>query len=246
MEVPSLKLHESLQHRLIVESRVKMQTHIGTLRNFAAGRQLQCWQVAWASTPAVVRTLAGVQFAALALALLVSLAVTELGTHQGYERIAFAVPATQSATMPWESEVNAFGHKVHRAFGVRRATATEFAGWILEASERQRLEPELLASLVLTESSFRKNARSHVGAIGPAQVRPEFWSGFCGISNLNDPAENIYCGAQVLSHLKERCGGDMCALRAYNVGINSNRLQAGQRYVTKVGQYREHLRNYPL
>jgi hypothetical protein len=30
------------------------------------------------------------------------------------------------------------------------------------------------------------------------------------------------------------------------VGIHSNRLQAGQRYVTKVGRYREHLRNYPL
>ena len=40
----------------------------------------------------------------------------------------------------------------------------------------------LLASLVLIESSFRKDAVSHVGAIGPAQVRPEMWSSFCGSS----------------------------------------------------------------
>ena len=70
------------------------------------------------------------------------------------------------------------------------------------------LEPELLASLVLTESSFRKDVVSHVGAIGPAQVRPEYWSGFCGSNDLLDPAENIYCGAQVLSHLMDRCGDD--------------------------------------
>ena len=30
-----------------------------------------------------------------------------------------------------------------------------------------------LASLVQTESSFRKNVRSHIGAVGPAQVEGE-------------------------------------------------------------------------
>jgi soluble lytic murein transglycosylase-like protein len=148
--------------------------------------------------------------------------------------------------MPWDTEVDAFGYKVSQAFGVGRRTATEFAPWILEASRRQRIEPELLASLVLTESSFRKDARSHVGAIGPAQVRPEYWSGFCG-GDLQDPAENIYCGAQVLSHLLDRCGDDTdCALQAYNVGLHSSKDQAGRRYVTKIDRYTDHLRNYPL
>ena len=167
-------------------------------------------------------------------------------TDPGYQHLAFAVPAVEHIKVPWQSEVDAFGYKVSQAFGVRRHTATEFAVWILEASERQGLEPELLASLVLTESSFRKNARSHVGAVGPAQVRPEYWRGFCG-SDLDDPAENIYCGAQVLSHLIDRCGDDTsCALQAYNVGIHSTRVQAGRRYVSKIDRYRDHLRNYPL
>jgi soluble lytic murein transglycosylase-like protein len=176
-----------------------------------------------------------------------ALVVSFNGTNKGYERITFALPAVEHTNIPWHSEVDAFGHKVSQAFGVRRNTATEFAGWILEASERQGLEPELLASLVLTESSFRKDVVSHVGAIGPAQVRPEYWSGFCGSSDLLDPAENIYCGAQVLSHLMDRCGDDtICALTAYNIGPYGEEVQAGRRYVSKVGRYRETLRKYPL
>jgi soluble lytic murein transglycosylase-like protein len=163
-----------------------------------------------------------------------------------YQTFAFAVPAPENSYVTWNTEVSEFGTKVSQAFGVRPSTATEFAGWILEASTRQELEPELLASLVLTESSFRKNVRSHVGAIGPAQVRPEFWSNFCGISNLHDPAENIYCGAQVLSHLRDRCGDEGCALHAYNVGLYAPRHQAGFRYVAKIDHYREQLLNLPL
>jgi hypothetical protein len=182
---------------------------------------------------------------AVIAALVVAVGVANVGVHQGYERVSFALPAPEQTQIPWSSEVDAFGGKVAQAFGVRRSTATEFAGWILEASTRQELEPELIASLVLTESSFRKNARSHVGAIGPAQVRPEYWSGFCG-SNLHDPAENIYCGAQVLSHLRDRCGDDGCALEAYNVGIYGRRENAARRYVSKIDRYRDQLRNVPL
>jgi hypothetical protein len=163
-----------------------------------------------------------------------------------YELVSFAVPAPKRAQIPWEDEVGAFGHKVAEALGVRRSTAMEFAGWILEAAERQDLDPELMASLVLTESSFRKNVRSHVGAVGPAQIRPEFWSRFCGITNLQDPAENIYCGAQVLSHLRDRCGDEGCALQAYNIGYYGRRVNAGRRYVAKIDYYRDQLRNYPL
>lgn len=197
--------------------------------------------------PGPLRTWLVVHAVAIATLAVVTTVVSVNDGMRGQQRIAFALPAVEHSYMPWRTEVDAFGHKVHRAFGVRRHTATEFAGWILEASERQGIDPELLASLVLTESSFRKNVRSHVGAVGPAQVRPEMWSGFCGSSDLGDPAENIYCGAQVLSHLLDRCGDDTgCALIAYNVGPYSDRQQAGRRYVSKIDRYRDTLRNYPL
>ena len=175
-----------------------------------------------------------------------TLLVVNVFAHQGYERVAFAIPAAEYRSVPWQSEVDAFGARVSQAFGVRRSTANEFANWILEASLRQDIDPELLASLVHTESTFRKEALSAVGAIGPAQVRPHYWSGFCGSSNLHDPAENIYCGAQVLSHLRDRCGNDICALRAYNIGMYSNEVQAAQRYVAKIDWARDRLRSHAL
>lgn len=154
-----------------------------------------------------------------------------------YELVAFAVPAKPVNQRPWGVEVNQFASKVTRAFGVRATTAQEFSGWILEASERHDFEPELIASLVLTESSFRKQVRSHVGALGPAQVRPEMWGSFCGASDLTDPAENIYCGAQVLAHLRDICGDNTCALKAYNVGRYSKHHEAANRYIAKIDKH---------
>ncbi len=200
----------------------------------------------WQAVPRVFRVLVSWHLVFVFALAAVASVVSFNGTHPGYQRIAFALPAVEHISVPWHSEVDAFGHKVSQAFGVHRSTATEFAGWILEASERQGIEPELLASLVLTESSFNKDARSHLGAIGPAQVRPEFWSTFCG-GDLKDPADNIYCGAQVLSHLLDRCGDDtVCALTAYNIGPYGSEEQAGRRYVSKVDEYTETLRKYPL
>ena len=161
--------------------------------------------------------------------------------HQGYEPYALAKPVLVHRVIR-QTEVDKFGDRVSSAFGINEATATEFADWILEASERQDIAPELLASLVLTESSFRKHARSTVGAIGPAQIRPDYWSSFCGVDDLNDPEQNIYCGAQILAHLLKRCDGNRsCALAAYNVGPYADRDSAAKRYVTKVDRYQDHL-----
>lgn len=193
----------------------------------------------WEQLPFLIK----LQGLLLGAAVAATAVVVNVVVPQGYDRIAFAIPAAEHANVPWQSEVNAFGHKVSRAFGVRPSTANEFASWILEAAQRQHLEPELLASLVHTESTFRKEALSSVGAVGPAQVRPNFWSRFCGSSNLHDPAENIYCGAQVLSYLRDRCGDDTCALKAYNVGPYSEQIQAARRYVAKIDWARSQLRN---
>ena len=160
------------------------------------------------------------------------LAFSNVLTHQGYRIVALAKPALPS--IPWEERVAAFGGKLGQAFGLEPGLAFEFAEWILEAADRQRLEPELIASLVEVESGFRKHARSHVGAVGPAQVQPRYWTEFCGGDDLTDPRFNVHCGAQVLAHLQERCGGDDCALAAYNVGGNSTRKQAARRFVSKV------------
>jgi len=219
----------------LATTHVKVRTRTAA-RNVVTGLRSSTMQIA----RAVPRWL-GLSFAAFT-ALVVSLSILSFSignvmVHQGFETIALAKPAAMSRVVR-QSEVIQFGSKVSRAFGIDHGVATEFSNWILEASERQLISPELLASLVVTESSFRKTARSNVGAVGPTQVRPDYWGNFCGAADLLDPEENVYCGAQVLSYLLERCNGDRaCALGAYNVGPYVNREGAARRYVTKVDRY---------
>ena len=130
-------------------------------------------------------------------------AVAALDSGIGHlKTVSVAKPEHISET--WEQRKAAFGSRVHEAFGIHLDRAQEFAGWILEAADRQHLAPELIASLVFTESSFRKQVRSPSGAIGPAQIKPRYWADFCGARDLSDPEQNIYCGAQVLAYLVYR------------------------------------------
>ena len=140
-----------------------------------------------------------------------------------------------------------FSRKLTRAFGTKPSVAREFSDWVLEASMRHRLEPELIASLISVESSFQKSVESHRGAVGPTQVKPKFWQDFCGDNDLYDPEQNVYCGAMILSYLMDRCKGDYgCALSAYNVGFYGDRWQAGKRYIAKIDRKVVRLQNLTL
>lgn len=166
-------------------------------------------------------------------------------SHGPTRSLHLALPELPSSTHMEQAEALAI--KLVAGFGVKLPVALEFSDWILEASARQRMEPELIASLVFAESSFRKYAQSHVGAVGPAQVRPHYWGAFCGNADLNDPEENIYCGTQVLGYLLERCEGDQrCALSAYNIGMNSKRFAAGLRYIDKIDRHMQTLKTVSL
>ena len=189
----------------------------------------------------------------LVLALLgsVALVVAAFARGDAEERriVPLALPAP-AATAGWEHKHTSFAARLVRGYGIEEAVADEFTDWILEASTRQRLAPELVASLVMTESTFRKNVRSPMGAVGPAQVRADLWSAFCG-GSLFDPEQNVYCGAQILAHYMEACArvsnpdpqqAEQCALRSYNVGFGNRDnvyfLEAAARYVAKIDRYR--------
>lgn len=181
-----------------------------------------------------------------------ALAVFARGDADRRHLVPLAIPAASAAKAHWDEERTVFAEKLMRGYRLRRATADEFAGWILEASARQGLAPELIASLVVAESSFRKHVRSSMGATGPAQVRADLWSAFCG-GYLDDPEQNLYCGAQILAHYRDICGNDAasvqdaraCALRSYNVGYGNRRntyfLAAAARYEAKIDRFRRQL-----
>ena len=181
-----------------------------------------------------------------ALSLVVGLAWLHTNAPIPEQRVMpFAKP--QLGQHAYNVEVAHLGARISSAFGIKPLRAEEFSHWLIEASERQRISVDVLASLVLTESSFRKNVRSRVGAVGPAQVRPDYWAAFCGQDHLNDPEQNVYCGAQVLGHLLERCDADLvCALGSYNVGPNARKGPAAARYVAKIDLHLERLEQQVL
>ena len=178
-----------------------------------------------------------------------ALAVFARGDAEARRHIPLAIPAAPAAKAHWDEERGTFAAKLVRGYGLATDVADEFAGWILEASARQGLAMELIASLVVAESSFRKYARSATGATGPAQVRADLWDAFCG-GFLDEPEQNLYCGAQILAHYWRVCGTGAanaedargCALRSYNVGYGNRDnvyfLAAGDRYEAKIERYR--------
>jgi len=183
----------------------------------------------------------------LAIVLVLALVVRDLDQR---ETLPFSqdIPLPHRISVSWADEVAHFSQRLQQGFDLDSERANQFSRWILEASHRQHVSPELIASLVYVESSFRVNVRSSVGAIGPAQVRPDIWNDFCGGINLDDPANNIQCGAQILGHFYGDCGQFQCALQMYNVGQANLRRSieyqdAGQRYVSKVAKFRNRIPN---
>lgn len=94
---------------------------------------------------------------------------------------------------------------------------------ILEVSERNGLEPALVAAVVYTESRFDPQAESHKEAYGLMQLLPqtaEFISSRSGISgDYRAPRTNLRMGAWYLSYLGGRYdGNERLMLAAYNSG----------------------------
>jgi soluble lytic murein transglycosylase-like protein len=89
---------------------------------------------------------------------------------------------------------------------------------VQSASERYRLDPDLVNSVIHAESGFNPNAKSHKGAQGLMQLMPQTASQL-GVTNRLDPQENVEGGTRYLRQLLELYNFDLIkALAAYNAG----------------------------
>jgi soluble lytic murein transglycosylase-like protein len=87
-----------------------------------------------------------------------------------------------------------------------------------EASDRYRLDPDLVTSVIKAESGFNVRAVSPKGAQGLMQLMPGTASGL-GVANAFDPQANVEGGTKYLRELLERYNFDLVkALAAYNAG----------------------------
>ena len=136
---------------------------------------------------------------------------TEFETRVSLEDLGLAV-STYSRDREKLELVGTLEEKIASHFPIPQTEANEFATWIVRSADKHGIDEILLTSIVATESSFRKDAVSHKGAIGPAQIMPKYWEEFCAPLDLNVPSDNIECGARILSHLMEQCWDESCAM----------------------------------
>ena len=98
----------------------------------------------------------------------------------------------------------------------------ELAETIAVAAERHGIAREVAFGLVRTESGFRNQATSRVGAVGLSQLMPRTAAWIkpgTTIRQLRDPAHNVDVGFAYLRRLIDRYEGNVeMALLAYNRG----------------------------
>lgn len=93
------------------------------------------------------------------------------------------------------------------------------------AAQRNGVPEELFLRLVHQESRFNKNAKSHKGALGLAQLMPAT-AKVLGV-DPNDPYQNLDGGARYLAQQFRAFGSWRLALAAYNAGPEAVRKYGG-------------------
>jgi soluble lytic murein transglycosylase-like protein len=121
---------------------------------------------------------------------------------------------TAVATAPMPTGVAA----ARTATGVAATPTLSLSDVVREASERYRLDPDLLNSVIRVGSGCNPHAVSPKGAQGLMQLMPQTASKL-GVPNAFDPAANVDAGARYLRELLERYNFDVIkALAAYYAG----------------------------
>ena len=121
-----------------------------------------------------------------------------------------------------------FNSNSEMKFALRIVEAVE------QASQDYDVEPELVFSVIATESSCNYQARSSKGAKGLMQLMPTT-ANWLGVSNPYSIEDNIGGGAKYLSQLIKQFDGDYkLALAAYNAGPSTVK-----KYRNQIPPYRE-------
>src|SRR5579862_4662566 len=122
------------------------------------------------------------------------------------------------APQPASTYPNSPGHPVVAARGFPARSQADLSQVVNEASDRYRLDPDLVTSVIKAESAFNAHAVSPKGAQGLMQLMPGTASQL-GVPNAFDPQANVEGGTKYLRELLERYNFDVVkALAAYNAG----------------------------
>jgi len=116
------------------------------------------------------------------------------------------------------SNSNNYHAKVHTFSG---ANKKKFAELIKQAAYRYQVDAKLVHAVIQTESAYNSTAQSPKGAMGLMQLMPDTAKRF-GVSDRNDPDQNIDGGTRYLKHLIKLFDPNLdLAVAAYNAGENA-------------------------
>ena len=124
----------------------------------------------------------------------------------------------------FHSEMRRINTAIRRQFF---ANAVPFGDIIHAKAQKYDVDPALVAAVVETESRFRTNARSQVGARGLMQLMPRTGR-WMGATNLYNAEQNVDAGAKYLKYLNQRFDGNLTkTIAAYNAGEGNVRRYNG-------------------
>lgn len=119
----------------------------------------------------------------------------------------------------------------------------QFDHIINHASEKNRVDPDLIRAVIKAESDYDPSSTSSRGAMGLMQLMPET-ARELGVLNAYDPYENIMAGTRYLKLLLERYDGNIpLTLAAYNWGMGNVERRPGgiptetRTYIARVTQF---------
>lgn len=96
--------------------------------------------------------------------------------------------------------------------------ANDFEALVQKYAKLNNLRPEMVRSVIQTESQWNPNAKSPVGAMGLMQLMPDT-ARELGVTNPYDPEDNIKGGTKYLRQMLDKYNGnEKLAIAAYNAG----------------------------
>jgi soluble lytic murein transglycosylase-like protein len=143
--------------------------------------------------------------------------VTRLHTGSGY----VDVPRDQISGFEQDFSNPALASQITENPTVGRTTGNSVLNIdqaVSTASERHRVDADLISSVIHAESSYNPRAVSPKGAQGLMQLMPHTATRL-GVQDAFEPGANVDAGTRYLRELLVRYNGDMVkALAAYNAG----------------------------
>lgn len=114
-------------------------------------------------------------------------------------------------------------------FFLKKVYPIEYYNYVQENAEKFGVEQELILAVIKSESNFRQDVQSNVGAIGLMQVMPSTFDWlqthnlmpYMDVGHLKNPKTNIEYGTYFLSFLQRKYGTLIETICAYNAGFGA-------------------------